>query len=232
MINIFQCPIDGTKINENLECEKGHKFVYNNGIYDFIMKNVKSEDILETVAPLYENLWAPLGFFITSFHSYSKLYEDAAQFLSSKVFLDIGTGPGKIFDYIKCENCIGLDISMKFLTLLKNKRGNKAIAVRADATSLPFINSSIDSVSSFLTLHMLSNPSLGIKEISRVLKKDGKCEILVLVKSNYISKFLGKWWKLELKHKDYYISALQENELNIIENKDLGPWSLFKCKKI
>ncbi|ARM75711.1 class I SAM-dependent methyltransferase [Acidianus manzaensis] len=231
MLDIFQCPIDGSRINADLECEKGHRFIYNSGIYDFVIKENKGEDILERVAPLYESIWAPLGFFITSFHSYSKLYEDAARFLSSKVFLDVGTGPGKIFDYIKCETCIGLDISVRFLTILKNKRGGKVIPVRGDALSLPILSSSVDSISSFLTLHMLSNPSLGIKEISRVLKKGGKCEILVLVKSNYISKLLSKWWKLDLKHKDYYISSLKENELHIVENKDYGPWSLFKCQK-
>lgn len=234
MLNILACPIDGTKISPNLECEKGHKFMYNNGIYDFIMKDIEieTEGLLESIAPLYENLWAPLGFFITSFSSYSRLYQDAGKFLSSENFLDIGTGPGKIFEYVNCKTCIGLDISMKFLSILKKKRGDKVIAVRGDATSLPFSSSSLDTVSSFLTLHMLPNPSIGIKEISRVLKKGGNCEILVLVKSNYISTILSRWWKLDLKHKDYYISSLRENELKILENKDLGPWSLFKCQKI
>lgn len=232
MLDILACPLDGSKLNQNLECEKGHKFLYNDGIYDFIMKDIKTEGILESIAPLYENLWAPLGFFITSFSSYYSLYKDAAKFLSAEKFLDIGTGPGKIFDYVSCKTCVGLDISLKFLSILKKKRGSRVIPVRGDAISLPFLSSSFDSVSSFLTLHMLDNPSLGIKEISRVLKKGGRCEIVVLVRSNVISTILSKWWKLNLKHKDYYISLLRENEFEILESKDLGPWSLFKCQKV
>lgn len=231
MLDIFACPIDGSKINEKLQCEKGHKFAYTNEIYDFILKDVKAEGLLESIAPFYESLWAPLGFFITSFTSYSGMFKDAGNFLSSERFLDIGTGPGKIFDYIDCKTCVGLDISLRFLSILKKKRGNKVIAVRGDARALPFQNSSFDSVSSFLTLHMLDNPSLGIKEISRVLKRGGKCEIVVLVKSNFVSEILSKWWKLDLKHKDYYINALNSNELEIIDMKNLGPWSLFKCRK-
>ncbi len=227
----FICPYDGTPVNDNLECQKGHKFMYHDGIYDFLVNSsVKGDALLERVAPVYDKIWAPLGFFLTSFSSYNEIFKNAGEFLSSQNFLDIGTGPGTIFKYVKCEYCIGLDISVKFLSILK-KKFSQVTAVRADATSLPIESSSMDSVSAFLVLHMLNNPSLGIKEIARVLKPNGKCEILVLVKSNIISTFLSKWWKIELRHKDYYISAIEENKLSLLESKKYGPWLLLKCKK-
>jgi len=79
---------------------------------------------------------------------------------------------------------------------------------------------------------MLENPALGIKEISRVLKNEGKCSIGVLVRGNTISSILSKWWKIDLKYQDYYISNLKDSGLNIIEYKTLGPWRIFKCKKL
>ncbi|MCY0874427.1 methyltransferase domain-containing protein [Acidianus infernus] len=227
----FICPYDGTPVNDKLECGKGHKFMYHDGIYDFLVNSdVKGDKLLERIAPIYDKIWAPLGFFLTSFYSYNKIFKDAGEFLSSQSFLDIGTGPGIIFKYVKCEYCVGLDISTKFLSILK-KKFSHVIAVRADAISLPIESASMDSVSSFLVLHMLSNPSLAIKEISRVLKPNGRCEILVLVKSNFISSFLSKWWKIELRHKDYYLSAIRENKLTLLESKKYGPWLLLKCKK-
>ncbi|TRM97185.1 class I SAM-dependent methyltransferase, partial [Sulfolobus sp. E1] len=136
---IFICPIDGSKIDDNLICEKGHKFnLIDNGIYDFLPSNVKikTDQMLERIIPIYENLWAPLGMFITGRTSYSNFLRNIAEFISGGVVVDVGTGTGKIFDLLKCDRCIGIDISLNFLKYMKKKRKD-VIAVRGDASNLP-----------------------------------------------------------------------------------------------
>ncbi len=229
-LEILVCPIDKTPLNENLICEKGHKFQIIDGIYDFIGKDIETDRILETVAPFYENVWAPLGFLLTTGNTYSTILRNSSDFVQGNTLLDIGTGTGKIFDFARCNTCIGLDVSIKFLKILKQKRSN-VVAIRGDARSLPIKSESIDGISSMFVLHMLENPALGLKEISRVLKNGGKCSIGVLVRGSVISSILGKWWKIDLKYQDYYISNLKDNGLEIIEYKTLGPWRIFKCKK-
>ncbi|BDB97293.1 class I SAM-dependent methyltransferase [Saccharolobus caldissimus] len=229
---IFACPIDGTELNDSLVCEKGHTFrIIDSEIYDFLLKDMKSSELLEKIAPIYERIWAPLGMILTAHMSYSKLLKSIANFINGNIVIDVGTGTGKIFDFINCDKCLGVDISLKFLKYLKKKR-SKVIAIRSDASNLPIKSNIADGVSSTLVLHMLPNPSFAIKEISRVLKPNGKCSIVVLANTNSImGRVLAKWWRINLRHYDYYANLLLSNSLKIIERRDLGPWILINCVK-
>ncbi|TRM87963.1 class I SAM-dependent methyltransferase [Sulfolobus sp. E3] len=231
---IFICPIDGSKIDDNLICEKGHKFnLIDNGIYDFLPSNVKikTDQMLERIIPIYENLWAPFGMFITGRTSYSNFLRNIAEFISGGVVVDVGTGTGKIFDLLKCDRCIGIDISLNFLKYMKKKRKD-VIAVRGDASNLPIKSNIADGVSSTLVLHMLPNPHLAIKEISRILKPKGKCGIAVLANvDSLMAKILSKMWKVNLRHYDYYINLLLSNSLQVVQRKEFGPWVIIKCIK-
>ncbi|MBW9141304.1 MAG: class I SAM-dependent methyltransferase [Candidatus Aramenus sp.] len=230
ILDMFACPIDGTKIDANLTCEKGHRFSYIDGIYDFLGKEVKTHDVLEKVTPIYENVWAPLGFLITAGRTYSSIMEEAGNYVSGKVVLDVGTGTGKLFDYAGCERCVGLDISTKFLRVMLSKR-SKVIAVKGDARKLPFKAEVFDGVASLFVLHMLDNPSLAVHEISRVMKREARCVIGILTSGNFIASILGKWWKISLKHRDFYLSSIKEAGLELEDSKRMGPWLLLKCKK-
>ncbi|WP_048100250.1 class I SAM-dependent methyltransferase [Candidatus Acidianus copahuensis] len=227
---IFACPIDGSSLDDSLTCEKGHKFSYNNGIYDFINQDYKADKLLESVAPIYEQIWAPFGFFLTSALSYNSLLKKIGSIMSSEVVLDIGTGTGRLFDFTNCKTCIGMDISNKFLYILKQKR-SKVIAVHGNAETLPIKSASVDSVSSILVIHMLKNPQVAIKEISRVLKNRGKCAIVVLISNGFISRILSKWWKINPKDDNYYVATIKEFSLKIKEKQIMGPWELFICEK-
>ncbi|QGA54584.1 methyltransferase domain-containing protein [Sulfolobus sp. E5-1-F] len=230
---IFSCPIDGTDVNEKLECEKGHKFnIIEDKIYDFLLKDIEVDKLLERITPIYENVWAPLGFLITSGKTYVSFLREIGEFIDGDLIVDVGTGTGKIFDFLTCKTCIGIDVSLRFLMYMKRKRP-KVIAVRADANNLPLKSGVADGISSTLVLHMLPNPSFAIREISRVLKSNGKCSIAVLANVNsLIAKILSRWWKVNLRHYDYYMNLLQENSLKVIERKELGPWEVINCIKI
>jgi ubiquinone/menaquinone biosynthesis C-methylase UbiE len=230
--NIFSCPIDGSRVDPNtLICEKEHRFYKVNGYYDFVLKDVKVDDVLEKVAPLYENLWAPIGMFLTSHRTYDSIMREISDFVSGEVVVDVGTGPGRLFDFVKCSTCVGVDLSTKFLLMLVNKRKN-IIAVKGNALGLPIANEVADGVSSSFVLHMLPNPSVAIKELSRITKRGGHVAVTVLANKNAISSFLSKWWKLEIKSKDLYLSYFKENGIQVNETKDMGPWVMIKGTKI
>ncbi|QKQ99656.1 class I SAM-dependent methyltransferase [Metallosphaera tengchongensis] len=229
MVN-FVCPLDRLPLDKDLKCPRNHQFKFDDGVYDFLGYEPKNNDVLEKVAPLYEGVWAPLGFLITGRSSYSKMLKDAAHYANAREFLDVGTGPGKIFDYVDCRECYGLDISRKFLKILKAKRPN-VISVRGDAKALPFPDESFSGVSSIFVIHMLDEPSKALSEISRVLRRGGKCSIGVLTSRGSVANLLSKWWKLELKAESFYIGSLENLNLRIYGSSHMGPWTIFKCQK-
>lgn len=79
-----------------------------------------------------------------------------------KLGLDVGVGYGNWNEFKKCE-MIGIDI-----------KPNDAANIVVDCNrGLPFKHESFDIVISYSTLEYLSNKYLLLKEIHRVLKKDG-----------------------------------------------------------
>ncbi|MFP3346031.1 MAG: class I SAM-dependent methyltransferase [Sulfolobaceae archaeon] len=232
MLNLFRCPIDGSRFKDKWICENGHSFTEIDGIIDFMKdEKIENPDILEKVAGVYEQLWAPFGMFLTSGgKTYSSIMRSSGEYVSGNLVIDIGTGTGKLFDYTKCEVCIGVDISTKFLRILKRKRSN-VIAVRANANRLPFNNEIADGISAMFVLHMIPSKAVVLNEIFRVLKGKGKCVSSVLTNNNSFSRFLAKWWKLELFSVGYYIKLLKEVGFEKIEYQKIGAWTLFKCAK-
>ena len=229
MIDILRCPIDGSKFVEKWICERGHKFSETEGILDLLTEEVKTEKILDIVAPLYEPFYAPIGMYITSGKSYSYIMEKAGKIISASSVLDIGTGTGKIFDYVKCDVCIGLDISFKYLKILKKKRP-KVLAIRGNALKLPIADESIDGVSAMFVLHMLPSPLVAVREINRVLKHGGRCVSTILTKNNLVSNFLSKIWKLKIYPIGYYLKLFEEVGFKTSYEK-MGAWTFFTCAK-
>ena len=229
MDGILRCPIDGSKFVEKWVCEKGHRFTEKEGILDLLTEDIRTEKILDLVAPLYEYLYAPIGMYITSSKSYSYILKKAGKIISSSTVLDIGTGTGKIFDYVKCELCIGLDISFKFLKILKKKRP-KVLAVRGNALKLPIANESVDGISAMFVIHILPSHLVATREIYRVLKHGGKCVSIILTKNNLISNFLASIFKLKIYPLDYYLKIFEEVGFMASYEK-VGAWTFFICAK-
>ncbi|MBP1358296.1 MAG: class I SAM-dependent methyltransferase [Sulfolobus sp.] len=229
MSDILRCPIDGSKFVDKWVCEKGHRFIERDGILDLLLEDIKNEKLLEMVAPFYESFYAPLGMFITSGRSYNYIMRKAGEIVSGNYVLDIGTGSGKIFDFVKCNTCVGLDISFKFLKILKNKRP-KVLALRGNALKLPIADESIDGVSAMFMLHMLPSPLIAVREVERVLKHGGNFVSTVLTKNNFISNFLANVWKLKIYPIDYYMRIFEEVGFKVQYEK-MGAWTFFTCAK-
>lgn len=100
------------------------------------------------------------------------------KFRKAKI-LDIGTGPGLLAKEFALRSkefgVVGIDFSPIAIKLArKNCRGLKNVNfLVGNAYQLPFPNKSFDMVLCKDTLHHFSNPKKALKEMIRVLKKDG-----------------------------------------------------------
>ncbi|MEM2145430.1 MAG: phosphotransferase [Candidatus Jordarchaeaceae archaeon] len=108
--------------------------------------------------------------------------ENILEFLEAKPFeliLDIGAGSGRVSRKIESKtksNVICIDIDRNAALSLKARRQSNAKlqVIVADGQHLPFKDSSFDAVICIRTIKYFPNYFLGIAEISRVLKSQGR----------------------------------------------------------
>jgi len=97
---------------------------------------------------------------------------------SSEKILDVGCGNGNLLEMINRASprvqLVGLDFSPGLLKNARIRLKNKARLVNGDALALPFSNNEFDVVILSEVLEHLSNPSKGLAEAKRVLKKNGR----------------------------------------------------------
>lgn len=89
--------------------------------------------------------------------------------------LDLGCGDGlniEIFKELGIKNVVGVDISEKLIKQAKQKNPNTEFYV-GSADNLPFKNNSFDVVFVDSVFHHIIDYDLTVKEIKRVLKKNG-----------------------------------------------------------
>jgi ubiquinone/menaquinone biosynthesis C-methylase UbiE len=109
--------------------------------------------------------------------------------------LDIGCGSGRFLNKLnaqyKTQRNIGADISLRQLkfNLSNNPHGNLYCLV--DAEALPFKDSCFDYIFCFDTFEHLPNPGACIKDISRVLKPQGKILLCML---NQRDRYTWHWF--------------------------------------
>lgn len=122
--------------------------------------------------------------------------------LSGRI-LDLGSGTGLLKEFLSID-LVGTDISMKMLIK------STGVRVQANAESLPFNSNSFDYVLSFSTLMNVENPELALKEVKRVLTKDGI----------FICTFL----------KSFNLDKVIIDNFKILEKKDCGEDICFILK--
>jgi len=112
--------------------------------------------------------------------------EEVCLKISSGRMLDVGTGPGYVpFEIAKRVSgleIIGIDLSSGMVKIAKKKAKESGLSDRvrfevANAAKLPFRDGYFDFVMSTLSLHHWLKPAECIKEIHRVLKKNGQAYI-------------------------------------------------------
>jgi len=119
--------------------------------------------------------------------------------------VDIGCGNGRHLIPIakQCKNAIGLDISHKLLDIVKNKllenNLENTILLHSDAVNIPIKDDSLNAVIFIASLHNIKgreNRNQALKEIRRIMKKDGKALISVWSRwqDKYRTLFFKKWF--------------------------------------
>lgn len=135
----------------------------------------------------------------------------------NKSVLDVATGTGSLaIDLSKsAEKVVGIDLSSKMLDVAEKKRKNNNLSfVLMDASCMKFNDEEFDVVTISLGLHdmPLDIRTLVLKEVKRVLKRDGKLYILEYdlpqnplgaVSSRLINTFESKYY-LDFINSDFY----------------------------
>lgn len=116
----------------------------------------------------------------------------------NKSWIDIGCGSGAFTEQIIeiCEPCDvhGLDPSPEQVQFAKNRISFKSSSIQiGDAMSLPFANDTFDYATMALVLFFVSDPSQGVSEMKRVVKKGG-------VVSAYVWDVFGGGLPVEIIH--------------------------------
>jgi SAM-dependent methyltransferase len=91
--------------------------------------------------------------------------------------LDLGCGTGIAIPGLleRGWRVVGVDLSGDQLRIAQQRAGPpRAVLVAADATTLPFANSSFDAVASVLTHTDLDDPGAAFAEAARVLRRGGR----------------------------------------------------------
>jgi ubiquinone/menaquinone biosynthesis C-methylase UbiE len=105
--------------------------------------------------------------------------------------LDVGCGTGRNLPlYGAGAAPVGLDPSDDVLKMAK-RRAPAVPLVRGSAEALPFKDSAFDTVVSGLVFCTVPDPSKGLAEVRRVLRKDGELRMLEHVRST--SRIGARW---------------------------------------
>ncbi len=97
-----------------------------------------------------------------------------------KSLLDIGCGNGRfILNFDKAEKRYACDLNEEFIEKLKNKKISIKFVKMTDPTTLPFADSSMHVVTALEVLEHVFEKNKFLREIHRVLKKNGTLIISV-----------------------------------------------------
>lgn len=110
-----------------------------------------------------------------------------------KILLDVACGGGHFLreaEKIGIKT-FGIDISESALIIAKKETKNSKLLC-ANGESLPFREETFDYVSNLGSLEHFLDPERGVREIARVLKKEGKCAVLV-PNSYFLMTILNVW---------------------------------------
>ena len=135
---------------------------------------IKGEPTDEKLVQDYVSKWYPLRYSGTGFLYHARIVTqmlDGIKFRDGKFsdkVLDVGCGIGFVSNLYPNFDITGIDISDGML------EKNPYKWVKASAEKIPFADNSFDFVVCRSLLHHLEDPSIGLREMARVLKVGGK----------------------------------------------------------
>jgi SAM-dependent methyltransferase len=132
---------------------------------------------------VYEGVWRPVGYFITSKHSFQKDVDRIASLIQRRhgLILDLACGPGnftrRIARLAPQSTVVGFDLSRQMLEravrLTAKEKLRNVYYMRGSALSLPFKPEVFDAVTCCGALQLFRDQDQAVSEIARVLKMQG-----------------------------------------------------------
>ena len=113
--------------------------------------------------------------------------------------LDVGCGTGLFMERIGhiVNRMVGIDISKKMLRIAAS-RVSSGIFVLADVDSLPFRRNIFSKVISITLLQNVPNPFNSLRELARLLRKNGFLAVTMLKKKMAVEEFRKLLEKIKL----------------------------------
>jgi ubiquinone/menaquinone biosynthesis C-methylase UbiE len=151
---------------------------------------------------------------------------------STSLVLDIATGGGHVVKALAphVAQVVATDLTYQMLETAKShltSTGSNIFYVIADAESLPFLENTFDAVTCRIAPHHFPNPSVFVKEVSRVLKPGGKFLLIdnIAPEEEELDLFVNQLEKLrdESHVRSYSVkewtSWFQQAGLSLIKNE-------------
>lgn len=152
-------------------------------------------------------------------------YLFASQLAKNKIVLDVASGSGYGSEILlrtgKAKKVYGIDISKEAIVYSKNKYKSKNIEfLQGDCRNIPLNDKIADIVVSFETIEHIEEQEQFMKEIKRVIKKDGL--LVISTPNKKISSGENEFHKKEL-NKDQFENLLKRYFKNInVFYQDIG----------
>lgn len=184
-------------------------------------KKEQVTEMFNRIAPSYDKLNSWLSFRVDKI--WRRKVVKMVQNIKLPDVLDVATGTGDlaiaIAKKVRLNTVYGVDISTGMLKLaqqkvLKNQLQNKVILKEGDSENLPFDDASFDVVTVAFGVRNFGNLNVGLKEMARVLRPEGKMIVLELSKPTsfpmrglyrfYFTRILPWWGGLISHDKEAY----------------------------
>ena len=167
--------------------------------------------------------------------------------------LDVAFGLGLLLKYAVQRNisCFGIDLSMSAAAQVHRQSPAMHVLI-ADGEKLPFPNHYFNYITNLGSLEHFINPDQGIKEMRRVLKKDG-CAAILLPNSYYLLDIVQKVmlkgigpthhqiierfatyheWETLLQRNGFTVKASYKYNFFLPKNKEDWDWFLKHPKRL
>jgi len=210
--------------------------------------------MFDNIAPYYDRLNRFLSLGIDK--SWRRKAINELKTKSPKVILDVATGTGDVaiemVKQLNPEKIVGLDISKEMLEIGKKKILKKEMSEIiemevGDSENLRFENNTFDAVTVAFGVRNFGDLEKGIREMNRVLKKDGKLIVLEFSKPTifpfkqlfnfyfkYILPLIGRLTSKDKRAYSYLYESVQafpegENFIKVLEKTG---FKYNSCKRL
>lgn len=247
---------------DTFEQAKHYMVDYIKGMMKFLQKGSYSNGTYEEIQEaVYDNEEKMLNIYLPGLilaHAvtilvYTKCHLFFNEFMSKiqpgAVGVDVGFGEGfymlEILENIKDSKCYGFDISshsLKFAPKLFHKAGidesRYTLSLGDIRKKLPLDDNFMDFAIIAEVVEHITNPENALKELSRVLKKDGLLFLSTVKDSNHMDHITNfpssKYVEEMIESAGFKVMAksVQKNQEDFPDSKDISVGLAYVCKRI